>query len=161
MCFRFPVVFHGIGGIGYAGVRFCPFEAMEVAPCGLTCALHWAPGGCSVSISNVIGSAPVRANVSRMNVVLLCLGLLLGVCGWGFLAAAVLAFPDTDRSAIRAVPWPVLCLDMIVSLGVLTMTFLIVRNWRRITEMQPFVRVGVGCLLSARVLLWLCFVVLR
>ena len=52
-----------------------------------------------------------------MNVVLLCLGLLLGVCGWGFLAAAVLVFPDTDRSAVRAVPWPVLCLDMMVSLG--------------------------------------------
>jgi hypothetical protein len=96
-----------------------------------------------------------------MNLILLCLGLLLGVSGWAFLATAVLAFPDTGRSAIRAVPWPVLCLDMIVSLGVFTMTFLIVRNWRRIPQMQPFVRVGAGCLLSAGVLLSLCFVVFR
>ena len=92
-----------------------------------------------------------------MNLVLLCLGLLLGVCGWAFLAAAVLAFPDTDHSAIRGFPWLVLCLDMLVSFGVLSMTFLVLRNWRRIPAMQPFVRVGAGCLLSAGVLLWLCF----
>ena len=57
--FRFPVVFHGIGGIGYAGVRFRPFEAMEVAPCRLTCALNWSLRARPVCISEFTCAAPV------------------------------------------------------------------------------------------------------
>jgi hypothetical protein len=61
--------------------------------------------------------------------------------------AAVLAYPDTDNSVIRAVPWPILCLDMFVSLGILTMTFVIARNWRKVPGMRHFARIGSVCLL--------------
>jgi hypothetical protein len=36
-----------------------------------------------------------------MNVALFCIGILAGICAWGFLLAGALTFHDPDRPEIR------------------------------------------------------------
>lgn len=80
-----------------------------------------------------------------MSTLLFCVSVLVGICGWGFLLAGALTFNDAQNPSIRGLGW-ILLIDVFVSLGLFTMLYVIVRNWRRKPEARRLFYVGLSCL---------------
>ena len=66
-----------------------------------------------------------------MEIALLCIAATAGICAWGFLLAGAIAFHDASNTPVRGVRSILLILDILVSLGLFTMLFVVVRNWNR------------------------------
>jgi hypothetical protein len=87
--------------------------------------------------------------VKHMNVALLCISLNAGVCAWGFLLAGALNLYDPDRPEIHGWSFVPFLPDVSVSLCMLTVLFIIGRNWRRRPETRRLLYVGFCCLVLA------------
>jgi hypothetical protein len=100
----------------------------------------------------------VRTYPVRMSTAIFCVSILIGFCAWGFLLAGALSFNDTEKPSIRGFGVVLLLIDMLVSLGVFSMLFVIAKNWRRKPEARRLLYTGASCLVLA---LGLGFIYLR
>ena len=78
-----------------------------------------------------------------MEIALLCIAATAGICAWGFLLAGAIAFHDASNTPVRGVRSILLILDILVSLGLFTMLFVVVRNWNRKPGARSLVWTGI------------------
>lgn len=84
-----------------------------------------------------------------MSIALFFISIIAGLCAWGFLLAGALTFMDPNRPDIRGWGFALFLVDIFISLGMFTMLFIILRNWRRRPEARRLLYAGFSCLAVA------------
>ncbi len=84
-----------------------------------------------------------------MSTVVFCIAVLVGIIAWGFLLAGAITFNDPDDPTNRGFGLVLFFIDIFVSLGLLTMLFVIARNWKRKPEARHLFFTGIIFLIVA------------
>ena len=84
-----------------------------------------------------------------MNVALLIFAATTGVLAWGFLFAGAITFYDFEKPTIRGAGRVLAMVDLFVSLGILTMIYVSIQNWKAKPEARRLMYVGATCLAIA------------